>query len=234
MRLTSLSYLSIIGPLNEYSFSGTVVRYSLFFDKITLFFFSMKSSDKHDKIIRAAVKVFAKKGFFSARISDIAKAAKVADGTIYLYFNNKFDILISVFDEEIGKFISQTKKLVDQTDDPRQKIEIFAAKHLSMAKENKSLAEIIQMELRQSHKLIKEYRKTIFSEYVDIISAIIRQGQESGVFRKDIKPGIAKRAFFGALDEMTRLWVLSPKPPYDIEDTAKQISNMFLYGINAK
>jgi len=194
----------------------------------------MKNSDKHDKIIRAAVKVFAKKGFFSARISDIAKAAKVADGTIYLYFNNKFDILISIFDEEIGKFISQTKKLVEQTDDPRQKIEIFASKHLSMAKENKSLAEIIQMELRQSHKLIKEYRKTIFSEYVDIISAIIRQGQEKGIFRKDIKPGIAKRAFFGALDEMTRLWVLSPKPPYDIEDTAKQISDMFLYGISAK
>ena len=166
-------------------------------------------------------------------ISDIAKAAKVADGTIYLYFNNKFDILISVFDEEIGKFISQTKKLVDETEDPRQKILIFAAKHLSMAKENKSLAEIIQMELRQSHKLIKEYRKTIFSEYVDIISAIIRQGQEKGIFRKDVKPGIAKRAFFGALDEMTRLWVLSPKPPYDIEDTAKQISDMFLNGINS-
>jgi TetR/AcrR family fatty acid metabolism transcriptional regulator len=102
-----------------------------------------------------------------------------------------------------------------------------------MAKENKSLAEIIQMELRQSHKLIKEYRKTIFSEYVDIISAIIRQGQTKGIFRNDVKPGIAKRAFFGALDEMTRLWVLSPKPPYDIEDTAKQISSMFLQGINA-
>ena len=150
----------------------------------------MKSSDKHEKIIRAAVKVFAKKGFFSARISDIAKAAKVADGTIYLYFNNKFDILISVFDEEIGKFISQTKKLVDQEENPQKKMEVFALKHLSMAKENKSLAEIIQMELRQSHKLIKEYRKTIFSEYVDIISNIIRQGQAKGVFREDVKPGI--------------------------------------------
>ena len=137
----------------------------------------MKSSDKHEKIIRAAVKVFAKKGIFSARISDIAKAAKVADGTIYLYFNNKFDILISVFDEEIGKFIAQTKKLVDQEKNPQKKMEIFALKHLSMAKENKSLAEIIQMELRQSHKLIKEYRKTIFSEYVDIISNIIREGR---------------------------------------------------------
>ena len=63
----------------------------------------MKSVDKHNKIIISATKVFAKKGFFNARISDIAKEAKVADGTIYLYFNNKFDILISVLEEEIGK-----------------------------------------------------------------------------------------------------------------------------------
>lgn len=191
----------------------------------------MKKSDKHQKIIQAAIKVFAKKGFYNARVSDIAKAAKVADGTIYLYFNNKFDILISVFDEEIGKIITQVKTLIDQEDSPRRMIEVFALKHLTMLKENKSLAEIIQMELRQSNKLIKEYRKTRFSEYVDIISTIIRRGQNQNVFRKDIHPGIAKRAFFGALDEMARLWILSPKPPYNIEETAKQISDIFLYGI---
>ena len=62
----------------------------------------MKAVNKHAKIITAATKVFAKKGFFNARISDIAKEAKVADGTIYLYFNNKIDILLSVFEEEIN------------------------------------------------------------------------------------------------------------------------------------
>ncbi len=193
-----------------------------------------RSSDKHDKIIQAAIKVFAKKGFFSARISDIAKVAKVADGTIYLYFNNKFDILISVFDQEIGKIINQVRELIGQEDDPRRMIEIFAVKHLSMLKENRSLAEIIQMELRQSNKLIKEYRKTRFSEYVDIISTIIKKGQEMRIFRQDVKTGIAKRAFFGALDEMARLWILSSEPPYEIEEAAKEISNMFLCGINEK
>ena len=73
----------------------------------------MKAADKHSKIIHAATKVFAKKGFFNARISDIAKEAKVADGTIYLYFNNKFDILISVFEAEIGNLVTQVKKLLD-------------------------------------------------------------------------------------------------------------------------
>jgi TetR/AcrR family fatty acid metabolism transcriptional regulator len=191
----------------------------------------MKSTDKHSKIIRAAVKVFAKKGFYSARISDIAKVAKVADGTIYLYFNNKFDILLSVFDTEIGKLITEVKDLIEKEENPCKMIEIFAIKHLSMLKDNRSLAEIIQMELRQNNKLIKEYRVNKFSEYVDIISAIVRKGQEMNIFDKRVQPGVAKRAFFGALDEMARLWILSPKPPYDIEETARQISSIFLCGI---
>jgi len=194
----------------------------------------MKTPDKHSKIIKAAVKVFASKGFFNARISDIAKEAAVADGTIYLYFNNKFDILISVFEEEIGNFINGVKELIAQEDDPRRMLEIFAQRHLIMMKDNKDLAEIIQMELRQSNKLIKEYRNTKFSEYLDIISAIIKKGQQMGIFRKDINPGIAKRAFFGALDEMARIWVLTPTAPYDTEETARQISNIFMHGVLAK
>ena len=78
----------------------------------------MKSVDKHNKIIVSATKVFAKKGFFNARISDIAKEAKVADGTIYLYFNNKFDILISVLEEEIGKIIEQIEKAIASSSTP--------------------------------------------------------------------------------------------------------------------
>lgn len=191
----------------------------------------MKSSDKYEKILKAAVRVFAKKGFFSARISDIAKVAKVADGTIYLYFNNKFDILISVFDIEIGKVINNVRELIAKEDNPRKMLEIYSLSHLTMIKENRSLAEIIQMELRQSSKAIKEYRKTRFSEYVDIISSIIKQGQAISLFRQDLQPGIVKRAFFGALDEMSRLWILSPKTTYDIDATAKQISEIFICGL---
>jgi len=194
----------------------------------------MRTSDKHQKIIQAAIKVFARKGFFSARISDIAKEAKVADGTIYLYFNNKYDILISIFEEEIGKIILQVKLAIEQEEDPRQMLEVFARQHLSLVEEKRELAEVLQMELRQSNKFMKEYRNTKFIEYVDIISAIIHKGQEMQLFRQDILPGVAKRAFFGALDEMSRLWVLSPDPTYTIPETAKQISDIFLVGVISK
>lgn len=191
----------------------------------------MKAVDKHSKIIHSATKVFAKKGFFNARISDIAKEAKVADGTIYLYFNNKFDILISVFEEEIGGLIEQVTKSLALEPDPRKQLRIFATKHLTMMKKNKNLAEVIQIELRQSTKLIKDYRNNKFSEYIDIISTIIKNGQAQNIYRADIKPGIAKRAFFGALDEISRVWSLSLDTEYTVDETINQIMDIFLSGV---
>ena len=191
----------------------------------------MRTSDKHHKIIEAAIKVFASKGFFNARISDIAKEAQVADGTIYLYFNNKYDILITLFEEEIGKIILQIKHQLENETDPKKMLEIFALHHLKLMEEKKDLAEVLQMELRQSNKFMKEYRNTKFIEYVDIVSHIIHKGQAMYVFRKNVLPGIAKRAFFGALDETARLWVLSPGHRYSVAEAAQQITNIFLYGI---
>lgn len=191
----------------------------------------MKAANKHSKIITAATKVFAKKGFFNARISDIAKEAKVADGTIYLYFNNKFDILISVFEEEIGNLIEQVKKLLAAEDDPRKMLEIFAKKHLTVMKKNKNLAEVIQIELRQSAKLIKDYRNNKFSEYINIISSIIKLGQDQSIYRSTIQPGIAKRAFFGALDEISRVWTIRLATAYTVDETTEQLLEIFLCGM---
>lgn len=194
----------------------------------------MKSVDKHNKIIVAATKVFAKKGFFNARISDIAKEAKVADGTIYLYFNNKFDILISVLEEEIGKIIEQIEKAIEKETDAEKMLMIFIEKHLAAMKQNKNLAEVIHIELRQSDRLVKEYRNNTFKEYIDLISDIIQKGQEQGVYRKDILPGIAKRAFFGALDEVSRVWTTPNSSQYSLEETTEQIIALFVVGMCAR
>jgi len=191
----------------------------------------MKAINKHAKIITAATKVFAKKGFFNARISDIAKEAKVADGTIYLYFNNKIDILLSVFEEEIGAIVRQTRKLLEEENDPRKKLEIFVFRHLETMKKNKNLAEVIQIELRQTNKLIKDYRNTKFNEYIDIVSEIIEQGQQQKIFRRDIIPGIAKRALFGGLDEISRVWNLSLETHYSVEEAGCQLIKIFISGI---
>lgn len=191
----------------------------------------MRTANKHSKIIDAAIRVFSRKGFYNARISDIAKEAQVADGTIYLYFNNKYDILISLFEEEIGKIILEVKLLTEQESDPRAMLRIFALHHLRLMEQKRELAEVLQMELRQCNKFMREYRNTKFIEYVDIVSAIVKKGMEMGMFRADVLPGVFKRAFFGALDETARLWVLSPDHSYTIDEAAAQISAIFLEGI---
>ena len=194
---------------------------------------TMKAENKHTKIIAAATKVFAKKGFFTARISDIAKEAKVADGTIYLYFNNKYDILLSVFEEEVGKIAENTEKLLTQENDPRKQLEIFCRQHLQAMKKNRYLAEVIQIELRQPYKVIKEYRNNTFSKYSGIIGTIIRHGQNSGYFRKDLHPDLAKRCVFGALDEVSRVWNASLESNYAVNEIVNEVLTIFLSGIES-
>lgn len=192
-----------------------------------------KNSEKYHRIIKAATKVFAKKGFYPAKISEIAKEAQVADGTIYIYFENKDDILISLFEEQMKTVLENMVAQISKLKDPAEKLEKFALTHLRLIEQNKDIAEIIQVELRQSSKFMKEYKNEQFTQYLDLIGDIVTEGQKKGVFKKDIMPGVAKRAFFGALDEMSRFWVLSSRKRYDIETAAKQISGYFLKGITA-
>jgi TetR/AcrR family transcriptional regulator, fatty acid metabolism regulator protein len=188
------------------------------------------SSNKHDKILSAAAKVFSQHGFYNSKISQIAREAKVADGTIYLYFKNKDDILISLFEETMDHIISGTAEALDPIDDPVKKIRKFIEFHLHFTQKNPQLANVIQVELRQSSKFMKEYDNQKFREYVNILQETVIDGQELGIIRRDVHPGVVKRAVFGALDEIALHWVLSKKR-YSLEDSAKQLADVFTDGL---
>ncbi|HIC91541.1 MAG TPA: TetR/AcrR family transcriptional regulator [Syntrophaceae bacterium] len=194
----------------------------------------MKASDKKEKIIRAATKVFAQKGFYNSKVSEIAKEAGVADGTIYLYFRNKDDILISLFEDQMKGIITNMRHELESEADPLKRLERFALTHLNIIDQQKELAEVLQVEIRQSSKFMKEYSNRRFAQYVNLISSIIKEGQTKGCIRKDVMPGILKRAFFGALDEMSRYWVLAKRKKYSTATAAKQISDFFVKGIAEK
>ena len=177
------------------------------------------------------MKFFSEKGFFNSRVSEIAKEAEVADGTIYLYFKNKDDILISLFEEEFGKFVRNMQVELEKEKDPLQKIRRFAITHLSLVTQYPHLGEVMGVEVRQSTKFMKEYVNKPFIEYLNIIRSVVIEGQEKGLLRKDLTPGVMKRAFFGALDEMARYWVLSTKKKHSIDQAAIQISDVFIRGM---
>jgi len=190
-----------------------------------------KKSEKYNRIIAAATKMFAEKGYYKTRISEIAREAGIADGTVYIYFSHKDQILIALFEEKMQEVLDNMKRQIGLEDDPLAKIERFALTHLRLIEDNKDMAEIIQVELRQSSKFMKNYHNLKFSQYLDLIEDIIREGQKKNLIKKEVIPSIAKRAFFGALDEMSRYWVLSKSHKYDIETAAKQINSYFIHGI---
>lgn len=192
-----------------------------------------REPEKRDKILSGALKVFSKKGFYKSKVSDIAKEAGVADGTIYLYFKNKDDLLICIFEEKIAELISRLKDKLTDARSPEEKIWVFVENHLRLLEENRDLAEMLQIELRQSNKFMKEYIPVKFLEYLDILSAVIAEGVERGVFRDDINPTIARRIIFGALDEISLAWVLSKKGKYDIGESAKQVYSIVVNGMKS-
>ena len=190
------------------------------------------NNDKHKRILQAAIRVFAENGFFNSKVAEIAKAANVADGTIYLYFKNKDDILISLFEDRMKVIIDRLSGQLKGVEDPLDRIRVFIRCHFQMVAEEPELAQVITVELRQSTKFMKEYDNKQFVHYLKILSDIIRDGKDRGLIRKDITPGIIGRALFGMLDELSLFHVLSArKRKYDLEKTSKEISEFFIRGL---
>ncbi len=193
-----------------------------------------RHAQKYNRILEAAVKVFAKNGFHNSRISDIASEAGVASGTIYLYFRNKDDILIRVFEESLDLIINGVEKELYGLEDPRDKLRGFIRHHLRLLKQHPDLADVLQVELRQSHKFMKEYEPRLWIRYIDIIADILKQGQKDGVFRQDLSLGVFKRSVFGALDEIALHWVRTNKAESYLDNAAGELSEMIMDGIKAR
>ncbi|HHO76373.1 MAG TPA: TetR/AcrR family transcriptional regulator [Deltaproteobacteria bacterium] len=191
----------------------------------------MRGEEKYRMILNAAKQVFAMEGFYNSKVSEIAREAHVADGTIYLYFKNKDDILISLFEEELNGIITTVKEKLQDIEDPCEQLIQFCDNHLSIVESDKALAEVIQVELRQSNKFMREYKNKHFLAYLNIIADIIRQGQEQGVFKDNLKPDICSRVIFGSLDELSTYLVTGKRKRFDVHEVALMVGNSFLNGL---
>jgi TetR/AcrR family transcriptional regulator, fatty acid metabolism regulator protein len=186
--------------------------------------------DKRERILDAAVKVFAQKGFFNSKVSEIARLADVADGTIYLYFKNKDDLLIRLFEDKMQWVIARFREGLSAHQDARSRLACLIGMHLAEFQANPDLAAVFQVELRQSSRFMREHEKVELKGYLDLIGAVIEQGQQEGVFRYDIPLGLIKRLIFGALDEVVSTWVLAGRH-YPLEPLGEPLVDLFLRGI---
>jgi TetR/AcrR family fatty acid metabolism transcriptional regulator len=192
-----------------------------------------KANGKYEAILRAAIKVFARGGFFNSKVADVAKEAGVADGTVYLYFKNKDDILVSIFNHVTERALTHARNILGELEDPAEKLKRIVEGHLDMYASDRDLAIVFQVELRSSTKFMEQFSATKVTEYLDLIGGVIAEGQKQGVFRKDLNTKIVAKILFGALDEMVTNWVLTHKR-YSLVSTAEPVMDVFLNGVKRR
>src|SRR5437667_9945543 len=163
--------------------------------------------DKRAMILRAATRVFARNGYFNSKVADIARAADVADGTVYLYFTGKEEILHSIFDQNMAEAIASGRVLIEKLRDPGEKLRRIAMLHLERLGADRDLAVVFQVELRGSTKFMREFSAAGFAEYLGLLRAAFEEGQRRGLFRKELNAKVVAILLFGGLDEMATNWV---------------------------
>jgi TetR/AcrR family fatty acid metabolism transcriptional regulator len=190
------------------------------------------TTGKRETILRAATRVFARNGYFNSKVADIARQADVADGTVYLYFKSKEEILHSIFDQNMAEAIASGSVLIEKVRDPKEKLRRIAMLHLERLGADRDLAVVFQVELRGSTKFMREFSAAGFAEYLGLLRQTIEEGQRSGVFRKDLSAKLVSKILFGALDEMATNWIIS-KRNYKLEPMAEIVMDVFLNGVSA-
>ena len=192
------------------------------------------NGDKRERILDAAERVFAHAGFFNARVADIARDAGVADGTIYLYFKNKDDVLISLFESRMERVNGRLNEVIAQRPCGKDKLVAFIATYLEMIREQPNVAEVLTVELRQSSKFMKEYSNPRFGDLLKIAATVIKDGQDEGLFEPLVPAPVAARMLFGILDELALAWLLGGGEKFDIVRAADWVGAVFLRGLERR
>jgi TetR/AcrR family transcriptional regulator, fatty acid metabolism regulator protein len=187
-------------------------------------------TDKRTAILDAATVIFARRGFFGAQVADVAKAAGIAAGTVYLYFRSKDEILTSLFDRTMQEAIGEGRTALADVHDPVERLRHIARMHLARLGRDRNLAIVFQVELRQTTKFMEQFSTTGLRDYLAVIQQTIEDGQKRGHLRKSINPRVASKVFFGALDEMATNWVLSRRR-YPLADQADEVVDILVGGL---
>jgi len=189
-----------------------------------------RTRDKRERILAAAVKVFAAKGFYCARVSEVAREAGVADGTIYLYFSSKEEILRGLFEENMRRLIDGLTSEIAKVSSYTDKMTRLVDSYCEFVHKEPQLTEVLTVELRESGKFMNEFAAPLFGEYLRVIVDILVAGQKTGEFGTNYSARTVARAIFGALDELALSWVMS-KSKWDLRASGRELLGVFLHGI---
>jgi TetR/AcrR family transcriptional regulator, fatty acid metabolism regulator protein len=212
--------------MNDYSFIFSFLKFKFFFRGGKQL---KKNKPKYMQIIDAAVIAIAENGYHQAQVSKIAKQAGVADGTIYLYFKNKEDILISLFEEKMGTFVEKIDEMIAGKQTATEKLLMMVETHFRNLSDDHHMAIVTQLELRQSNKELRMRINNVLKGYLQVIDKIIIEGKETGEFSSSLDVRLARQMIFGTMDETVTTWVLNEEK-YDLVALAGPIHQLLING----
>ena len=193
-----------------------------------------RHEEKYQRILTASMEVFARKGFAESKISEIAQVAGVGDGTIYLYFKNKDDLLISLFESKLEEINQGLRESLSGIIEPKAQLKAIIDFQLGLALNSVELAALVTIELRRSQKFMKEYAKEQLAEYLDQWNTVLEAGQKSGDFRADFSTNVFKFIMFGSLDHVIGLWVSNPnRSREDLVEVGRQLTDAMMRAVIA-
>jgi len=179
------------------------------------------------------VQVFARNGFHQSTVSEIAREAGVADGTIYLYFKNKSDILVQFFSYKTKQVFQRFQEEVAQADSAVDKMRNLIRRHLEEFQRDRDMAIVYQTETHKIHRQAEVQIREMSKMYTDIIAEIIEYGQQEGSIRKDLYLGLVKRFIIGGIDEVINTWLHSDNT-YDLVSMTDPLLELFIRGIGTQ
>ena len=193
--------------------------------------------EKTDLILDAAVKVFADKGYYGARVSDIAQEAGIAYGLVYHYFKNKEDLLISIFRTRWHQFDQALRRIMKEKDDPREMIHSIVSFLFHSYKNNPKMIEVMVLDVAKSARFFNGDNIKQFKDVFDLISEIVRLGQRRGIFKDDLDAKLAAYSLYGSLERIMLWWVLEGKriiTDQEARSATKMVTAILLSGLEQK
>ncbi len=178
------------------------------------------------------MKVFARQGFYQSTVAQVAREAGVADGTIYLYFKNKDDILVQFFSYRTKQVFERFRAEVNKSDNSLDKLRNLIRRHLTEFQRDRDMAVVYQVETHQNSRLAEDQIREMSQMYQDLVSEIVETGQQEDSIRKDLYVGLVKRFILGAVDEVINTWLHSDKN-YDLVSMADPLVDLFVRGIGS-
>jgi len=195
-----------------------------------------RDQDRRKTILRAAVEVFARKGYHGCRIADVAREAGVAYGLVYHYFKNKEELLQLVFETGWGGFMSRIRDAAEASASLEQKIRRIAQVAFEAYRIDPRGVRVLVLEFARSPSTGEANRRTAFAEVLGVITRMFERARARGELRAGLEPALCAAMLFGSVEMSLTGFVMGLLDPRDsglLAHAQEQLTSLFLDGARA-